>query len=309
MLRPIVSSLFLAAAALAQQPESVLNVRLVIGLENIKHNTSGKLTVQNGAMQFDSATPAKVPAPSIDDIFVGTETTQGGGKTGRVAKTAAIAAPYESGAALSLLLRTKVDMLVVSYRDGEGGRHAAIFALPKGQAEAVKIKLVAAGAHVSAAVEPVLHTAQAASPTAAPQKISTLGQSMPAIMIEPVGAGDVVIPAEFRLAIYERLVERVVEMGKFQRVFRSGDKAAEAFPNLIRLHTTVENFKEGSEMKREITKVLGATKVDVTATVTGPDGKTLLNRRVQGKVRFFGENLGVTNDIAKRVTKALRESI
>jgi hypothetical protein len=300
--------LLVTVAAFAQQPDSAVIVRHVIGLENIKHNAGGKLTVQNGAMQFDGTSAVKVPAPSIDDVFVGTETTQGGGKAGRVAKTAAIAAPYESGAALSLLLRTKVDMLVVSYRDGQGARHAAIFALPKGHAEAVKTQLVAAGAHVSTPPEPVLQPAQTASPTT-PQKLSTLGPSLPAIMIEPVGAGDVVIPAEFKLAIYEGLVERVTELGKFQRVFRSGDKAAQAFPNLIRLHTTVQKFKEGSQMKREITKVLGATTVDVTATVTGPDGKTLLDRSVQGKVRFFGENLGVTNDIAKRITKSLRESI
>lgn len=301
-------SLFIAVAALAQQPNSAISVRHVIGLENTKHDASGKLTVQNGTMEFDGVTAVKVPAPSIDDVFVGTETTQGGGKTGRVAKTAAIAAPYESGAALSLLLRTKVDMLVVAYRDAGGGKHAAIFALPKGQAEAMKTQLVAAGAHVSTTPEPVLQPAQSASQPA-PQKIARLGPSLPAIVIEPVGAGDVVIPAEFRLAIYERLVERITQMGKFQRVFRSGDKAAEGFPNLVTLHTTVLKFKEGSQMKREITRVLGATRVDVSATVTGPDGKAMLDRSVQGKVRFFGENLGVTNDIAKRITKALQESI
>ena len=60
-------------------------------------------------------------------------------------------------------------------------------------------------------------------------------------------------------------------------------------------------------MKREITTVLGATKLDVGATVTGRDGHLLLDGHVHGKVRFFGENLGVTNDIAKRIAKLLKQ--
>jgi hypothetical protein len=30
--------------------------------------------------------------------------------------------------------------------------------------------------------------------------------------------------------------------------------------------------------------------------------------RIHGKVRFFGENLGVTNDLAKRIAKLLRKN-
>jgi hypothetical protein len=70
----------------------------------------------------------------------------------------------------------------------------------------------------------------------------------------------------------------------------------------------VEKFKEGSQMKREVTAVLGATTVDVSASVTAIDGRTLLDSRIHGKVRFFGENLGVTNDLAKRIAKLLRKN-
>jgi hypothetical protein len=87
----------------------------VIRLENVKRNRAGKLTIQNGVMQFEAGTTdAKVPTAAIDDLSIGSETTQAGGKAGTVAKTAAIATPYDSGAALSLLLRTKVDILTVS---------------------------------------------------------------------------------------------------------------------------------------------------------------------------------------------------
>ena len=127
-----------------------------------------------------------------------------------------------------------------------------------------------------------------------------------AIQIDLVDVGDVSIPAEFRYAIYERLVEQVTQAHIFEKVFRSGDKAARSVPDLVTLHTSVEAFQEGSQMKRELAPVVvGSTKVDVSTKVTGKDGKTLLDQKVAGKVRIFGENLGATNDLATRVTKLL----
>jgi hypothetical protein len=292
---------------LSQQAETKVNVRHVIGLENVKRNRAGKLTIQNGVMQFEAGTTdAKVPTAAIDDLSIGSETTQAGGKAGTVAKTAAIAAPYDSGAALSLLLRTKVDILTVSYRDLGGGLHVAILALPRSQAEQERAQLIAAGAHASAPAGPELKQRKVGAPAA--QKADVQKLSASAIQIEPVEAGDVRIPAEFRSAIYEFLVERVREAGTFRQVFRSGDRAAGSIPDLVTLHTTVEKFKEGSQMKREVTAVLGATTVDVSASVTASDGRTLLDSRIHGKVGFFGENLGVTNDLAKRIAKLLRKN-
>jgi hypothetical protein len=127
------------------------DVRHIIGLDATRRNAIGKLTVQDGALEFKTGKAGnKVPASSIDDVFIGTETTQSGGKTGRVVKTAAIAAPYESGKALTILMRTKVDILTVSFHDTEGALHGAIFALPIGQAEQLRAQLIQAGAHASA---------------------------------------------------------------------------------------------------------------------------------------------------------------
>jgi hypothetical protein len=132
--------------------------------------------------------------------------------------------------------------------------------------------------------------------------------SASAIQIAMVEAGDIQIPAEFRFAMYEQLVERVRKSGAFQKVYRIGDHASDSVTDLVTLHTTVAGFKQGSETVRGLTTVLGATRVDVTASVTARDGHELLNRKVIGRVRFFGENLGVTNDLAKRITKPVREA-
>ena len=288
-----------AFSAFAQQSDAVLNVRHIIGLENIKHDAGGRLSIENRTMQFAGEKSAQIPVASIQDVFVGTETTQAGGKAGTVAKTAAIAAPYDSGAALSLLLRTKVDILTVTYRDDSGGMHAAIFALPKGDAEKFRERLTAGARPGEAKPEAETHT----------ENHAVTGPARQAILIEPVETVDTRIPIGFRMAIYERLIERVQETKKFQKVFRSGDRGAANYPDLATLHTTVQKFKEGSQLERELTTLLGATKVDVTASVTGRDGKALLERNVEGKVRFFGENLGATTDLAKRIAKVLRERL
>jgi hypothetical protein len=126
-----------------------------------------------------------------------------------------------------------------------------------------------------------------------------------AIQIEQVDVGDIQIPMEFRLAIYENLLDRVRKSGKFQQVYRSGDHQAEGVKDLVTLRTKLQKFQEGSRTKREVTTVAGATKIDVNTTVTAHDGQVLLDKNIEGKVRFFGENLGATNDVAKRVTKIL----
>lgn len=132
--------------------------------------------------------------------------------------------------------------------------------------------------------------------------------SASAVQVAMVDAGDVAIPAEFRFAVYERLVEQVVASGMFKKVYRAGDHAADAVPDLVTIHTKIELFKEGSQTKREVTTVLGATSVDVTASVTAKDGHEMLTKKITGRVRFFGENLGVTNDLAKRITKLVNQS-
>jgi hypothetical protein len=291
---------------LSQQAGGKVDARHIVGLENIKRNLSGSLIVMVGELQFQAGKiNANVPLASIDDISVGSEITQAGGRAGTVAKTAAMAAPYDSGAALSILLRTTVDTLTVSNRDSGGGLHYAILALSKGQGEQQRAQLITAGAHVRATSGQGLQEGKPAAPEAPKANGSKLSAS--AIQIEPVDAGNVGIPAEFRAAIYEYLVMRVRESGDFQQVFRSGDLAAADVRDLVTLHTTVETFKQGSQMQREITTVLGSTNVGVDAWVTNRDGRVILADRVQGKVRFFGENLGATNDLAKRIAKRLRQ--
>ncbi len=150
-------ALMVAAASLAPAqtaaPAADNSARLVIGLDAAKRNLMGSLTIHDGALEFKTAKPgqevSKVPVSSVEDVFIGTESTQVRGKTATTVKVAAHAAPYGSGRALSLMMRSKVDILTVSYHDADGSLHGAIFALPIGQAEGVRAQLVQAGVHAS----------------------------------------------------------------------------------------------------------------------------------------------------------------
>ena len=130
--------------------------------------------------------------------------------------------------------------------------------------------------------------------------------SASAIQIEGVESDEAALSPEFRVAIYENLVEEVGKTGKFQHVYRSGDRAAAAVPDLLILRTRVVGFKQGSHKEREVTTVAGATIIKTRVQVVTRDGRIVVDRPVEGKVRLFGENLNATSDFAKKVVGIIR---
>jgi len=142
-----------------------------------------------------------------------------------------------------------------------------------------------------------------ASPTPAAERLTAS-----AIQIEPVEIGDVKMPPEFRVAVYEYVIREVSKSGEFQHVYRSGDRAASDAADLVTLRMKVKGFMRGSEWTRDVTTVAGATSVDLGVQVSSRDGKVLVDRDVEGKVRFFGGNLRATYNFSKKVAKVLRQS-
>ena len=129
-----------------------------------------------------------------------------------------------------------------------------------------------------------------------------------AIQIEFVRAPEITLPPEFQVALYEYLVDEVKKTGKFQRVYRDGEKGAASEKDLVTLRSLVTGFSEGSARARQVTTVAGATKIKVRVQVSNPDGRMIVDRDVDGNVRFFGENLRATYNFAKGVAKLIREN-
>ena len=272
----------------------------VLGLDNIKRGAKGRLAIASETLRFEVSTAtADVSIASIQDVFTDQDSKQL--VTGTKGTLAKLAMPYGSGRVLSLVATQKVDVLTLEYRDSAGGLHGVIFTLPQGQAPAVKGHLVELGAHATVPPEELAEPRTASGRTTG-EKISAS-----AIQIEPVESNETALPPEFRVGIYENLVAEVGKTGKFQHVYRSGDRAAADAPDLLMVRTRVEGFKLGSQKQREVTTVAGATTIKTSVQVVTRDGRTVVNREVEGKVRFFGGNLNATSDFAKKAAVAIGE--
>jgi hypothetical protein len=150
MLSP--SSASSQASGTPQSSPSVVqpNVKLVIGGETIKNNSTGTLSVVGSSLQFatDKGT-LEVKASSILDISTNEDSRQS--ITG-AAKLATMAIPYGGARALSLFSHG-VDVLTLEFTDANGGYHAAVFVLSKGRAGPIKKQLVAMDAKASVPLE------------------------------------------------------------------------------------------------------------------------------------------------------------
>ena len=128
------------------------------------------------------------------------------------------------------------------------------------------------------------------------------------VQVDQVDSGNVDLAYSFQIAIYENLVEELNKTKQFQQVFRDRDVGANEFPNLLVLKTTVEKYTPGSETRRAVTTVSGATKLTVRSQLLTREGKVVFERTVNGDVRFFGSNLRATHNLAHNIAKTIKQS-
>lgn len=128
------------------------------------------------------------------------------------------------------------------------------------------------------------------------------------VQVERVNPGELTMPDSFQMAIYENLLEDLQNAKAFSQVFREGDRKAQDSPNVLILKTTVEKYTAGSETKRAVTTVSGATKLTVRSQLVTRDGKVVMDSTVTGEVRFFGGNLRATHNLAGNIVKAVKEA-
>jgi len=128
------------------------------------------------------------------------------------------------------------------------------------------------------------------------------------VQVNRVDPGKFDLADSFQVAIYENLVGELNKTKQFERVLREGDRNAGNVPNLLVLKTTVEKYTPGSETQRAVTTISGATKLTVRSQLLTGDGKIVLERTVNGEVRFFGSNLQATHNLARNIAKALKQS-
>jgi len=128
------------------------------------------------------------------------------------------------------------------------------------------------------------------------------------VQVDQIDANNLDLSYSFQIAIYENLLVELNKTKQFQQVFRDGDRRARELPKLLVLKTTVEQYTPGSETRRAVTTVSGATKLTVRSQLFTREGKVVLERTVAGNVRFFGSNSRATHNLARNVAKTIRQS-
>ena len=128
------------------------------------------------------------------------------------------------------------------------------------------------------------------------------------IKVEMVQSDGIRLPAEFQVALYENLIQQLKKNSGFAQILRDGDRNTRDIPDLVVMRSTVTSFKEGSERKRQVTTVAGATSMTVHCQFRDSSGNVLLERDINGKVRFFGGNLKATYDFAKKAARVAHDN-
>ena len=141
---------------------------------------------------------------------------------------------------------------------------------------------------------------------------STIGKTGGAqpwsVQVDRVDPGDVGLEPSFGAAIYENLLEELAKTEQFKQLFRSEDRNATDVPSLLILKITVQKYTPGSETRRAVTTVSGATKLKVRIQLVTRDGHVVLENVVDGNVRFIGGNLRATHNLAHNVAVTLKRS-
>jgi hypothetical protein len=130
----------------APAPKS-LRVTHILGLQDLKDNTNGTLTIQAHTLRFQShnGNAAEIKISSIQEVTLGVQDKEVGGTPLAIGRAAT---PYGGGRVIALFAHKKYGILTVKYRDSDGGFHGAILQLNKGEAQVLKNELQAGGAQV-----------------------------------------------------------------------------------------------------------------------------------------------------------------
>ena len=128
------------------------------------------------------------------------------------------------------------------------------------------------------------------------------------VQVERIDPGQLELAHAFQVAIYENLLEELNHTKRFKYVVREGDSKASEIPQLLILKTMVVKYTPGSETKRAVTTVSGATKFTVRSQLVTSEGRIVLESTVNGNVRFFGGNLRATHNLARNIAKMIKQS-
>lgn len=288
------------AKAQTRSEESVFIIHAthVLGFQPLPRNVSGQLSVDSKKLRFqqNGHTAAELSLASIQSIIVGQQDKQVGGVPVMLGKAAV---PFGGGRVVSLFSHKKYDTVAIECLDDNNGLHGMIFRVPTGQGEKLKVAIVSHQAIVAHSEERAPVQTSVELPTEA-QKWS--------VQVDRVDPGETALDACFRDAVYENLLHQFQKSTQFSAVFRAGDRNANGISELLILKTMAQKYSPGSETRRAVTTVAGATKLKVDMQLVTRNGEVVLERTIEGNVWLLGDNLDATTKLARNAAKIVNRS-
>ena len=286
----------------------------IAGLPDVHRNLKGGLALTPDALIFTAKdTSGSIPRARIINVSIGDEEALAGGRKGILARMAIPAAFIPLGplgglagagseAAFVAVTKKKVDLLTVEFTDVRQGYHGVVFELPSQQAAGLRDQL-------AATVEP---------PKERPIPACTQSsREMQRVLVAPITANGVELPAEYRVLLYEELFGELKHLETKRPdvgFVRAGDHAASDGCAGLSLQVTVNDFKKGNRALRAATGpvgfFVGGTSLYFDISLKGAKGESIVDLQKKKTKRGDSESLSVTDnvakDIAKRVDQALR---
>jgi len=275
-------------AASASSSLTQHNVIHVAGLEEVKANVSGDLTLSLQTLTFSNKNVVtSIPRERIVNAFIGDQRTEPWGTTGKIARKII---PYGGGAALGAITNKKVDLLTVEYLDIHDGYHGVVFVLPSQKATAVRDDILAN-----------------LTPPAM-QPASSCSDPVPgSVLIAPIQVRGIELPAEYRILLYEQTIRELKTTRPEERFLRAGNLSAGPGCAALTLDITVTDFRKGNRAVRASTGplglFLGTTSLTFDVSLKDVQDKTVFDAQIKKSDRTDSESLGLADTIAKNVAK------
>jgi hypothetical protein len=283
------------AAATAADPQPAV---FLAGPGDVKPGTRGALRLTAKDLYFESAAAhASVPISQIASVSKGDERAERGGTAGIVARLYDYQGTKE---VLGLAMQKKVDLLSLEYHDELGGLHGAVFVLPSDKAGDLQERLSAK------LLSPAL-------PQAVPCSVDQVKPN--SILLDPIEAKGIDVPAEYRLLLYERLLSELRSRLPEYKVYRADDSAAGPGCMSLSLEIDIAGFKKGNQVLRASTNLMGMfvglTSISYQVHLRDSNGVEVgaLGKTLKQSSRGDKESLDLTHSIAKNVAKQISKAI
>jgi hypothetical protein len=154
------------------------------------------------------------------------------------------------------------------------------------------------------------------------------GSQQWSLRVDSVDTGDVSVDSYFESALHKNLLRELAKTKRFKQVLLSGDRSANNVPDLLTLKMTVQEYAPGNETHRATlgdAGVLGVVaegflrlcawsavsevnKLSARIQLYTREGELVLDRVVEGDVRFMGDNSRATHNLAHNVALTLKRS-